>query len=302
MITLLTGENSFEIARALKKIVDDFEGNAEKIDGSELELSDLPNLFMGTTLFAESRLVIIKALSENKPLWDALPDLLQNVNSEIHIVMIEPKPDKRTRTFKELKSAAELIDFAPYTERDTGKVALWAMDEAKKQGIELDNKSAQLLVDRVGTDQWQLSNALEKLSVLDVVTPEIIEEAVDQSSTENVFNLFEAALGGDSKRVVRMIDTLEMTEEPHMVFGLLSGQVFQLVALATSNLSSAQVAGDIGAHPYALSKLSQPAKRLGVKGAEAILKIFASADRDMKSGGDPWLVVERALIKVAVLE
>ena len=101
MITVLTGDNSFELTRAIDEIVRTFDGVAEKFEGGDLELSQLPDLLQGGTLFASERLVIVREVSENKALWDALPDWLGRVSDDVHVVLIEPKPDKRTKTFKD---------------------------------------------------------------------------------------------------------------------------------------------------------------------------------------------------------
>lgn len=301
MITVLTGDNSFELTRALNATVADFSGVAEKYDGSELELSRLPDLLLGGTLFSTERLVIIKSLSENKALWEVLPEWLEKTDSDIHVVLIEPKPDKRTKTFKDLKKHANVREFTQWGDRDLFAVEKWVVDEAKNQGFTLDRKLAQQLVARVGLDQWQLFHAIEKLAVLGEVTAEMIEEHIDANPTENVFNLLDAALRGDSKKVSQMIRTLQLSQDPYMTFGLLSGQVFQLATLASTDKPAAEVASAIGAHPYALGKLAPHAKRLGRGGARRIVKIFADTDVAMKSTGhEPWLLVEHALVKTAV--
>ena len=71
---------------------------------------------------------------------------------------------------------------------------------------------------RVGLDQWQLFHALEKLAVLGDITPEIIEQTIEANPTENVFNLLDAALRGDARKVHDMIGTLERTQDPYMTF------------------------------------------------------------------------------------
>ena len=97
-----------------------------------------------------------------------------------------------------------------------------------------------------------------------------------------------------------MIKTLERTQDPFMTFGLLSGQVFQLAALAVADKPSGEVAKDIGAHPYALGKLSSYAKKRGRNGTGKIMTIFAETDTAMKSTTtDTWLLIEKALIKTA---
>lgn len=300
MITLLIGENSYAITEALQRIVASFDGDVERIDGSELELRQLPDLFMGATLFSTKRLVIIKGLSENKTVWEALPDWLPRISDDVHVVFVETKPDKRTKTYKDLVKNTEVQEFAAWSERDTVKAEQWVVSEATARGFELDRKSAQTLVGRVGADQWELSHALEKLSVLDTVSPQIIEDTIEANPSENVFNLLDAALRGETAKVTTMLRTLEQTEDPYMVFGLLSAQVFQLAALAHTDKPAAEVAKDIAAHPFALSKLAPHAQRLGKTGAKKALSVFASADTAMKtSGGEPWILVEKALITVA---
>jgi DNA polymerase-3 subunit delta len=301
MITLLTGENSFEIHQALQTIVHAFDGVAERIDGAELELKQLPDLLMGGTLFASNRLVIIKQLSDNKAVWPNVSDWLPRVSDDIHLVLIESKPDKRTKSYKDLLKVATITEFKPWSDRDTAKAEQWVAGEAKVLSCEIDSAAIRLLVHRVGPDQWLLHQALQKLAVLDVVTTEIIAEVIDANPVENVFDLFDAALRGNTVKVKQMLATLELTEDPYRLFGLLSGQAFQLAALAVSgDRPSAEVAKDLGVHPYGLSKLSSCADQLGRSGAKQVIGAFAEADAGMKtSATDPWLLIERALIKIS---
>lgn len=286
--------------RALDAIIRGFDGIAERIDGSEIEMKQLPDLLMGSTLFANKRLVVIRGLSENKSVWNDLVDWLPRVSDDVHLVLVEIKPDKRTKTYKELKNIAEVREFAAWTDRDIQKAEVWLANEAKDRSITMDKKCIQLIVQRAGTDQWQLHQALEKLAVLDTVTPEIIQDLIEAQPSENVFNLFDAALRGQPQTVSDMIKSLELTEDPYMVFGLLSSQAFQLGALAVAS-EDENVAKDIGAHPFALSKLTPHARRLGRVGARKVIVIFAECDDAMKtSAADPWLLIERSLIKIAV--
>lgn len=302
MITVLAGENSYEIAQALQRIVAQFDGAVERIDGNEIEARQLPDLLMGGTLFSDKRLIIIKGLADNKSVWNELSVWLEKASDDSHIVLVDTKPDKRTKTFKDLKKYADIQEFAAWTERDTARSESWTKDEAERIGIKLDKKSIQLIVRRVGNDQWQLGHALEKLAVLDDVNERVIEDIIEASPTENVFSLFEVALGGEAETASQMIRTLELTDDPYMVFGLLSSQAFQLAALAVAEAPSADIAKDLGAHPFVLTKLTPYAKHLGRSGARKLIAIFAECDDGMKtSKGEPWLLIERALTKVSQL-
>lgn len=300
MITVLTGDNSFELEQALQGVVTAFDGEVERIDGSVLELKQLPDVLMGGTLFAARRSVIVKGLSDNKQLWPVLSDWLPRVSDDVHLMLVEPKPDKRTKTFKDLQKVADVRNFPVWTDRDKSQAEQWVGEEASRQGITLDRSLARFLVDRVGLDQWQLYYALQKLSTFPEVTEAVIREHIDAQPSENVFNLFEAALRGDTRTVSQMIRTLELTEDPYRLFGLLSGQAFQFAALAVTDKPTAEVAKDISAHPYALGKLATRATRVGRNGARKVIAAFTEADTGMKtSSGEPWLLIERALIKVA---
>jgi DNA polymerase III delta subunit len=301
MITLIVGENSFEINRALERIATDFVGTAEKVDGANLETRQLPDLLMGVSLFSDKRLVIIRDLSASKSIWSEFSNWLPRVSDDINLVLVEPKPDKRTTTFKDLKKAAKVLEFNQWEQRDTVKAEAWLIDEAKEIGFKLDVPSAKLIVRRVGLDQWSLFHAVQKLALVDMIDTATIENVIDANPTENVFNLFEAALKGDRARIADMLLVIEQTEDPFRLFALLAGQAFQLAAVITASPSD-DIAKDFGIHPYAISRLEASARKLGRGGARKIINIFAASDDDMKlSRADPWLLIERSLQKVAAI-
>lgn len=296
MITLLTGENSYGVEQVLRQLTADFSGVVEKFDGGDLELKQLPDLLMGVNLFSEKRMVVIRGLSQNKSVWEALPEWLARLSDDIHLVLVESKPDKRTKTYKTLQKDAEVHEFKPWTERDVRTAEKWAEGQAIEK---LTSNAARLLVARVGVDQWQLAQAIEKLSVYDAITEDLIRENIEAQPHENVFVLFETALKGDTKRVQEMIATLSLGEEPYQLFGLLSGQVFQLAALAAAREGD-DVAKDLGAHPFVLSKLKPYARECGVRRASEIVATFTTADEAMKTSSiDPWLAIERALLGIS---
>ncbi len=301
MITLLIGENSFEINRALARITADFGSVAEKVDGANLETRQLPDLLMGVSLFSDKRFVVIRDLSANKLIWSELSTWLPRVSDDINLVLVEPKPDKRTTTFKDLKKVAQVLEFNEWEQRDTSKAETWLINEAKQIGFKLDSSNARMIVRRVGLDQWQLYHAIQKLALVDTIDAATIENVIDANPVENVFNLFEAALKCDRARIADMLLIIEQIEDPFRLFALLASQAFQLAALITAGQGD-NIAKDFGIHPYALSRLEASAHKLGRGGARKIINIFAASDDDMKlSRGDPWLLIERSLQKIAAI-
>jgi len=300
MTQWFTGENTFEIQQAVKVRVDVFDGVAERIDGTTLELKNIPDLLMGGTLFAEKRLVIIKDLSLNSSVWEKMPEWLDRLSDDIELILIDSKPDKRTTIYKEVKKRVDVKEFPVWGDRDQQMAETWVVYHAKTLGIALDKKLAHHIVMRVGLDQWQLASALEKLSLLDEITPDSINNSIEPNPSENVFQLFELALEGRREDVHDMIRTLELIEDPYKLFALLSSQAFQLAAVANAGPGD-NPSKDFAIHPFVASKLARHASRRGPQGAARVLRSFAQTDADMKiSKADPWLLIERALLETAL--
>jgi len=298
MITWLTGENTFDIQQAVSALVAKFDGAAERIDGTTLELKNIPDLLMGGTLFAQKRLVIIRDLSQNGAVWEKLPEWIDRISDDIDVILIDGKPDKRTTGYKEVKKRVVLKEFPVWGERDGIVAETWTLKQAEAKGLSLDKKLVHHIVERVGLDQWQLAHALEKISLLEKVSIESINEVIEASPSENVFQLFELALEGRRESIHNMIRTLELVEDPYKLFALLSSQAFQLAAVASAGPTD-NPAKEFGIHPYVAGKLSRHSNRLGVRGSAHILSVFAQTDADMKrSKGEPWLLIERTLLSI----
>ncbi len=298
MITLLTGENDFEVREALKQIVASFNGTAERFDGSDLTLAQLPDILMGVSLFASERLVIIDTISANSSLWEKLPDWLPRIADGIHVVLIEPKPDKRTTGYKTLKAAADVKEFAAWTDRDQSKAEQWLTQRAVQHAVKLDARQVRYIVQRVGVNQWQLASALELLSLLDTITPEQIDAIIPASLSENVFQLFEVALQGNTRQVSRMIEVLSLQEDAYALFALLSSQALTLAAV-TFKEEGRDPVKDFAIHPFVASKLSSHGAKLGGAKVARIVELFAKADADLKrSRGEPWVVLEKLLLTI----
>lgn len=274
----------------------EFSGDVERVDGETLEVNQLPDLLSGATLFASNRLVVVRDLSENTRVYTALGDMLTRIHDDTTLVLVEKKLDKRTKTYKALKQHGTVREFPAYTERDSSKLQQWVVKEMTARGGTLSASLARELVERAGTDQWRLSQLLDQLLLAERVDQATIRDLVPPADRENVFLLLDAALRGERQHVHAMLQEFSRSQEPHQLLGLLSSQLFQLVALKAGD-DSAQVARDIGAHPFALSKLAPRAKALSWSEVQQLVEQLAEADVRMKTvSHDPWVVIERALL------
>lgn len=300
VIYFFTGENSFEIERAVETLANSFDGLIEKRDADTIDADALPDILSAQTLFSEKRLIIIKQLSENKAAWERFSELVDRVTDDTTVVLVETKPDKRTKVYKTIFAATQAKEFPVWGVRDQATAHEWVVSEAKRRGLMLTKQHAIQIVSRVGLDQWQLAHAIDKLALVDEVNSEVINELIDAQPDENVFGLLDAALRGDISGLQSSVVGLRQTTDAYQTMGLLTSQILQLAALAMTDKSSDQVARDIGAHPFVLSKLAPHASRMNRQRTRRVVADAVQADKLLKSTGhDPWLITEQLLIKIA---
>ena len=107
MIHLYYGEDRATSEKNAKKILGD---SYETIDAENIEVGDLPTLFLGTSLFdTDTRKILVKSIAEKKELFDELEKYLDTPHE---IVILETKIDGKWGSLNNLKKAKniELIE------------------------------------------------------------------------------------------------------------------------------------------------------------------------------------------------
>ena len=298
MIYLLHGNNEFEKRAALAALV----GDADVVwrDGEALTLADIQEITIGQTLFTQSSVYVISKLSENLDIWPRLPEIL--FDDDNTIILVENKLDKRTKTYKWLQKTAKTQEFVPLSDRQKPQLITWCETQAYERGYKLTRKQIGMLIDRLGFDQLRLSNFLDQLALTEKITDALINDLVPLARSENVFDLFVAALSKDYETVHSIISYLESesgTDGAYQTMGLLASQATNMAALVLSGGDSNMVAADFSVNPYVLQRLSSSARTIDIEHLRRINDALFQADLQMKTTGvNPWLLIETALVKL----
>lgn len=297
MIIFMTGVNDFAHTERLREI---FAGESyERISGADILYDQLVDIFAGSRLFGDDRRVVIEDLSERPDVWQKMPDLIARHMSDVPIVILEHKPDKRTSVYKTLVAHATLIEHGELTERDGVQVEKWLIGAAAEMGLSLTSRLAKLLIARVGHDQWMLYTSLQVLALGDTLDEEAIIRGTQQSLQANVFELLALAFRGEVQDIQRQIFILREQEDAYKTFALIVSQVLQLAAVVFAGAQDDPV-GDFGIHPYVAGKLRQQARHISKTQIRSIVDIVARSDDQLKlAKAEPWFIVEQALQKIA---
>jgi len=297
MIHLLYGDNEFEKRAALAALVGD--ADVVRYDGEELTLADMQEITIGQTLFSQSAVYVISKLSENSDIWSRLSELPFDDNKTV--ILLESKLDKRTKTYKWLQKTAKTQEFLPLGDRQKPQLITWCETQARERGYKLTRKQIGTLIDRLGFDQLRLSNFLDQLALVKEITDELIDQLVPLARSENVFDLFVAALSKDYETVHNIISYLESEsglDGAYQTMGLLASQATNMAALVLAGGDNKTVAADLLVNPYVLQRLSSSARTIDIEHLRQINDALFQADLQMKTTGvNPWLLIETALVQ-----
>ncbi len=127
MLKIFYGEDRIRAKNEIERIL----GNDyEVIEGPELDPTDLPNIFLGTSLLSDERKILIRDLSENRSAFEKLPDYLSTPHK---IIIFETKLDKRSATYKLLKDKIEIKEF-PARPDPNANLVFGIYNTAKRNG------------------------------------------------------------------------------------------------------------------------------------------------------------------------
>lgn len=311
MIYLIVGTNAYRAQYELQQLVKALDVRPEKIDAASLDLNKLVDTVRGLSLFQERRLIVIERLSERKDLWDKLGEWASDIAAETYLVLIEPRPDKRTKTFKTLQKTAKLIEATPLTDRQRPAAEKWLLDYASEHSVKLTKTQASDMVTRAivddeksrstEIDQLQLTHAVAALKNAVKIDDAAIATVLPPAREFSVFDIIELAVRGKTANLRSALDELRRSDDVYKVAPLVWSQWSQLVLLAKAEAVGASDTIDLGIHPFVAKKLRPLARQLSPKDLAELTELVAERDYQMKTSSvDPWAVLEDFLFRVAL--
>ncbi len=290
MIITLAGNNSFALHQRLDGLVGKFvkqhgELALERIDGEETEPQIILDALQNLPFLATRKMVIVRGLSFHKQAAENIEQILSSAGSDTDLILYEPQVDKRTAYFKTLKAKTQLEEF---NELDAAGLAKWLVDKADLQGGSLQNHNASYLVERVGANQTLLANELDKLIAYEPkITHESIDLLTEQLPQSKIFDLLDAAFGGNKTRALQLYEEQRAQKvEPQAILALMAWQL-QLLAVTkfADGKSTATIAKDLGMNPYPISKAARLAHKLSDAKLKEMVSFALQIDWQSKTTG-----------------
>ncbi len=257
---------------------------------------NLPDLILQARRFpmmGERQLIIVKEaqhLFKKQADTDALESYL-NQPADTTVLVFNykyKKLDKRKKIYKQILKKGVYFESKKLYERDTLN---WIIDTLKTMQHPIDVKSAQMLIDFLGTDLSRIYNEIQKLEVIldkdAAITPEIIETHIGISKDYNNFELKSAVATGNYLKAQKIARYFAANPKEHPIIvtiALLYGFFRDLFIYHTLNdKSKFSAAKALGINPYFVNEYQVAAQKYPMK--KVSRNIGYLKDADLKSKG-----------------
>ena len=220
---------------------------------------------------------------------DYLTNYLNDDNHENIVILsvLTDKLDERKKIVKLLKEKSKVI----YKELiDNKDLPRFVINEFNNEGYKIDYKAANYFVNYVGKNVDILLSEINKMIIFKDndknITINDIDEISSKAINDNVFDLSDAIMKKDFKRMYDCYnDLIILKEEPIKIIAMLGNQfnlVYQCKLLSSKGLSEKEIATALSVHPYRV-KLAIETDYMISELKDILIKLH-NLDFEIKSG------------------
>lgn len=297
-IYLLMGEEPYYIDKISDFIEDNVLEAADKgfnqvvLYGADITVDDIIANAKRFPMMAERQVVIIKEAQELSRTIDKLSKYAENPQPSTVLVINYKykKVDKRKALYKTIKKSGVVFESKKLYEN---QVADWIRRVLSPKQYSITPKSAQMLVEFLGTDLSRINNELEKLQSIipkgTQITPELIERNIGISKDFNNFELQKAIGQRDTLKAHRIINYFAQNprDNPMVVtVSLLNNFFTQLLKYhGLENKQERSVASVLGINPYFVKDYVSAARNYPMKKVSQVISTLREFDVKSKGVG-----------------
>ena len=167
------------------------------------------------SLFSAQKCRIVN-LPGGKPGVDGskvIQQLCESADADSVYIFVVPALDRQARNSawcKAIGAQGRIIELKSIAEKG---LADWLIERARRKGIGIDLQAAQFLAERTEGNLLAADQELEKLAIRfadrQSLEFDVIEDSVAQSARYSHFLLVDACLGGNARRALRILRSLE---------------------------------------------------------------------------------------------
>lgn len=271
MIILLHGEDTFRSSQKLKELIESYqkkhEGgfSFERIDAQDISFKELKNALTSTSLFDDSKCIVLEDALKNKQLkkelseWEGLPAFAKESNNLL--LLFEEKSIEKDKEYKSiLKHTTKSQDFKKLSPAEAVK---WFTKYFQKENKEFDATVMRLIVHAADGDMWRAYNNLRKVYSYNKggkLNPKEVSLLKLTSEEVHIFPTLDAIFLGNLDKAIYDIQIHWREEEEHFpqqFFYMLERQI-KLITLVKEQkekgATQQEISKKLSQHPFVIKK------------------------------------------------
>ena len=292
MVYLLYGTKEFSINEEIKKITKNIDQmNISKYDLNNDLVKDMIDDCETFSLFQDKKIVI----ADNANMFtgttskdsEIIEKYLNNINPSTILIFIvhNEKIDSRKKNTKLISTKGKIIEF-------NNEINIENIVRKELKEYSIDNKTIQLLINRVGNNPLIIKNEINKIKQYKDQNKTITEEDIIKITTKtidiDIFKLIDNIVKGNKDEAIEIYkEMLKVNEEPLKIVIMLANQfrlMYQSKELLKKGYSEKDIASILKVHPYRVKLALQNSRTYDSKKLLKYISDLADIDIGIKTG------------------
>jgi len=239
------------------------------VDLDQVPIDNLLNKASSSSLFSPKQIIKVKGVMKlREQQGRKLAAYFEKPNPDTVLVFLGAyldRNDRKKKIFRILEAGTEIVDLVPLSEMQT---KTWVRKQLNNKEISIEEEALEVLIELQGTDLGRLHSELEKLALFagqhKKVSLQMVNDLAGNFREYTIFDFLDAVLVQDQIKALRL--SHELTSQPAEILSmvtLLARRIRTLIQIQelSTRMGLSEMARQIGASPYFLKRLLQPAKR-----------------------------------------
>lgn len=258
-------------------------------EGKNVSVGEIIDLAETLPFLAQRRVIFMDNSGLFKSGGEQMAEYLGAQNESTVLIFTESEVDKRSKLFKALQARGCAVEFAA---QDENTLKRWVAGTLGKEGKKITENTAELFLNKTGTDMENIYMEMEKLICYcmdrDVVEPRDVEAVCTTRVSNHIFDMVTAIAEKRQKDALELYyDLLTLREPPMRILFLIARQcnlLLQAKAMKDRGASNKEIASSLGVPPFAVGKYLSQASRFKSAVLRRALSRCVEAEEAVKTG------------------
>jgi DNA polymerase-3 subunit delta len=255
-----------------------------------------------SSLFSPRRAIVVRSAEAIKGDAEELEAYLEDPNPDVTLVFIAAKPDGRKAAWKRLLQKATVAKVEPLKGRS---LRTYVTQELQRRQLVLRPEALEELLERVGQDLRRLMGEIDKLVAFsdgaEPLTADTVSAVLGRGLAPPLYRVGDALAARRAAEVISLADSLmDEGESAILILGALFRALRQVRGargLSASRGRRQEMASRLRIPPFKVDDVVAAARLWAEPDLKRAMTAFGRADRLLKTGGEPRVVLSAAVVE-----